>query len=137
LTNAERADRLLAIAGAVGDEMRLAAGHGHWNLAVRRAQEVVELTAKGLLNEMGFEYPRSHDPIPELIAMLRQRGLDLDPALADWWRDFSSELADVRAPAFYQEISVHEGQARTAVAGAEKVLTLAADLLVRLRRPGT
>jgi HEPN domain-containing protein len=31
--------------------MRLAAGHGHWNLAVRRAQEVVELTAKGLLND--------------------------------------------------------------------------------------
>ncbi len=86
MTNAERADRLLAIAGAIGDEMRLAAGHGHWNLAVRRAQEVV---------------------------------------------------ADVRAPAFSQEISVHEGQARTAVAGAEKVLTLAADLLVRLRRPGT
>ena len=69
--------------------------------------------------------------------MLRQRGLDLDPALADWWRDFSGELADVRAPAFSQEISVHEGQARTAVARAEKVLTLAANLLARLRRPGT
>jgi hypothetical protein len=52
-------------------------------------------------------------------------------------RDFSSELADVRAPAFYQEIAVHEEQARTAVAGAEKVLALAADVLGRLRRrPG-
>ena len=53
MTNHERADRLLAEAAAIAEEARHAVERRRWNLAARRAQEVVELIVKGLLNEMG------------------------------------------------------------------------------------
>jgi predicted nucleotidyltransferase len=53
VTNRERADQLLAEATGIAEDMRRALERGGWNLATRRAQEVIELVVKGLLNEMG------------------------------------------------------------------------------------
>lgn len=105
VTNSERADQLLADAEAIAGELRSALALRRWNLAVRRAQEIIELVAKGLINEMGVEYPRTHDPVPALIDTIRQRGVDADQAFLDWLRSLSRELADLRGPAFYQEIA--------------------------------
>lgn len=41
--------------------------------------------------------------------------------ILDGLRSLSRELADLRGPAFYQEIALREDQARVAVDGAEKV----------------
>jgi len=72
MTNRERADQLLAEGVAIAGEMRQALEGRRWNLAVRRAQEVVELVTKSLLNEMGVEYPREHDAAPVLTEALRR-----------------------------------------------------------------
>jgi len=136
VTNSERADQLLADAEAIAGEMRSALALRRWNLAVRRAQEVIELVAKGLINEMGVEYPRTHDPVPALIDTIRQRRVDADQAFLDWLRSVSRELADLRGPAFYQEIALREDQARGAVDGAEKVLRFGRVLVGRLRGDG-
>jgi len=133
VTNGERADRLLAEASIIAGEMRSALAAGHWNLAARRAQEVVEPVAKGLINEMGAEYPRTHDPVPALIETIRGRGIAADDAVLEWLRRLSSRLADLRGPAFYQEIAVREDQARGAVEGADKALEFGRALIVRLR----
>ena len=134
MTNGERADQLLADADAIAREMRLALGDQRWNLAARRAQEVVELVAKGLINQMGVEYPRTHDPVPALIDALRERHIDADAAFLEWLRGFSRELAELRGPAFYQEITVAEERARLAVNGAERVVEFGRALVGRLRR---
>ncbi|MBI2370685.1 MAG: HEPN domain-containing protein [Deltaproteobacteria bacterium] len=114
--------------------MRRALERGRWNLAARRAQEVVELVVKGLLNEMGVEYPRTHDPAPVLAETIRQRHLEADPAFLDWLSGLSGRLAEIRGPAFYHEIEIGEAEARAAVDAADRVLRFGRDFLLRLRK---
>jgi len=135
VTNGERADRLFSEAHSVAEEMRRSFQQESWNLAFRRAQEVVELVIKGLLSEMGVDYPRTHDPAPVLVETVKQRGIQADAALLASLADLSAHLAELRSPAFYQEIVVSGSEARDAVDGAERVLAFGRDLLVRLRRP--
>ncbi len=42
-------------------------------MAVRRAQEVVELALKGALKVLGVDYPRVHDPAPVFSAQVQQK----------------------------------------------------------------
>jgi HEPN domain-containing protein len=101
VTNSERADRLLSEQALVGQEMRSALQSRSWNLAARRAQEALELVVKALLNEMGVESPRVHDPAAALADALRARRLDVEPTLLEWLTGLSARLAQIRAPAFY------------------------------------
>lgn len=133
MTNSERAANLLQQANLVAPEMRNALAAGAWNLASRRAQEVVELVIKALMNEMGAEVPRLHDAVPTFVEALRARGVHVDPAFLDWLARLSAWLADLRAPAFYQEIAVEESRARTAVGDAARVLAFGRDLVTKLR----
>ena len=133
MTNGERADRLLEEARRIGIEMRQALEPGGWNLALRRAQEVIELVVKALLSEMSIDYPKSHDPAPVLVTAIRARGLDVDAGFLQWLKALSAKLEEIRSPAFYQEIEVTEPQARDAVRDAERVLEFGRDLLARLR----
>lgn len=133
MTNDERADRLLAEALSIADEMRAAVTRHLSNLALRRAQEVVELTIKGLLNEMGVEYPRIHDPAPLFVESLQSRRIDVDSTFLEHLASMSAHLARVRRPAFYQEIAVAEAEALEAVGAADDVLGFGQDLLARLR----
>jgi HEPN domain-containing protein len=57
VTNHERGRRLLAAAGELYQELEIVMERKAWNLAVRRAQEVVELALKGFLSLMGIDYP--------------------------------------------------------------------------------
>jgi HEPN domain-containing protein len=133
VTNHERAQQLFSEALGIAEEMRRALERGRWNLAARRAQEVIELVLKGLLSEMGVEYPRTHDAAPVLVEAIRQRHLEADPAFLDWMGGLSGRLAEIRGPAFYHEIEVGEDEARSAVDAAERVVVFGRDLLGRLR----
>jgi HEPN domain-containing protein len=136
VTNHERADQLLAEAAEIAQDMRRALDGGRWNLAARRAQEVIELVVKGLLNEMGVECPRTHDAAPALVETIRGRHLQADPAFLDWLTGLSGKLAEIRGPAFYHEIEVSEEEARGAVDAADRVQVFGRDLLTRLRARG-
>ena len=113
--------------------MRSALEAERWNLAVRRAQEVVEPVVKGLLSALGVEYPRTHDPAPLLVSAIRRHGWEADPGFLDWLAGVSDHLAEMRSPAFYHEIEVGEDEARSAVEAADRVLAFGTDLLARLR----
>ena len=39
-----------------------------WNAVVRRAQEVVELSLKGVLSYLGVDFPKVHDPAAVFVA---------------------------------------------------------------------
>lgn len=132
MTNRERAQQLFAEALGIGEDMRKALERGRFNLAARRAQEVVELVVKALLNEMGVEYPRTHDAAPVLVEMIRQRCLQADPVFLEWLSGLSQRLAEIRGPAFYHEIEVGEAEARSVVEAADRVLGFGRDLLRKI-----
>jgi len=134
VTNGERADRLIREARQVAGEMRRALDDEAWNLAARRAQEALELAIKALLNEIGVDYPKTHDPVPVLVQAVVARNIGVDAAVLDSLGALSRDLAQIRGPAFYQEIVVTDAQARDWVQRVEHALQFSEDLLTRLKR---
>ncbi|MEW6756021.1 MAG: HEPN domain-containing protein [Candidatus Latescibacterota bacterium] len=140
MTNHETAERLVEEAGAIAEEMEAACQGSRWNLTVRRAQEVVELSLKGLLKALGLEYPRVHDVGDAFVAAVAQKGVVVAPDALSRIRQVSSYLARDRAPAFYLEADFSAEQAQRAQEDAQFVLRLATDLARQLQagpRPGT
>lgn len=121
MTNAEKAEDFFQGAEWSYQDMKRALDARFWAMALRRAQEVIELSLKGLLLLMGADYPKSHDPAPAFFEVARARGLETDPAWAREISALSKELAEKRAPAFYGGMAVTEEEARLAVEGAAKV----------------
>lgn len=91
---------------------------------------------KGLLGEMGVDYPRTHDPAPLLVETIERHGVSVDPSFLAWLCGLSAHLAEIRAPAFYHEMEVPETEARAAADAAERVLAFGRDLLARLTGSG-
>ena len=86
------------------EEARKAAKGGVYSLAIRRAQESVELSLKAILRYLAIEYPREHDISDVLLRVKETR------PLPDWFKErigfmasVSSDLARKRGPAFYGE----------------------------------
>lgn len=133
MTSRDRADRLIGEASAILQEFPGILQRQSWNLAIRRAQEVVELALKGLLAEMGIDYPKIHDVAPPFASAARARGLGVDEAVLIWLETISARLAVSRAPAFYFESEYGEEEARRAVSESEQVMAFTVELLRRLR----
>ncbi len=133
MNNQERAEKLLKEAKEVFEELSLSYKRGAWNLCIRRSQEVVELVLKGILNQMGIEYPKEHDVAPLFKKIITEKRIEVDEEFIDWLILFSSSLAEERAPAFYFEDEYNENDAKTAMNGAEKVLNFGMKLMERLQ----
>ena len=134
MTNDDRALKVIEGVEWAYADMERALERGAWNIALRRAQEVVELTLKGLLALMGFDYPKVHDPAQVFIQAAAQRGLRIASDTAEEVQRLSSTLAKMRAPAFYFEIEVSEEEARRAAAGAARVREWGRVWMAELRR---
>ena len=133
MTNGERADRLFREVRQIAGEMRRALLDEAWNLATRRSQEALELAVKALLSEMSVDYPKTHDAVPVFARSIRARQIDVDAEILASLAALSQELAGIRSPAFYQEVTVTEAQARAWVRGVEEALHFAERLLASLR----
>ena len=125
MNNFDTGESLLSTAREFYDEMLRAYERGSWNIVIRRAQEVVELSLKGLLKMMGVEYPKSHDVSGVLGRACVEMGLKIESKELSELRSISSDLAEARAPAFYMERIYDKQSADRAKAGAEKVLNFA------------
>ena len=134
MTNGERADRLVREVRQIAGEMKRALDDEAWNLATRRAQEVLELVIKALLNEISVDYPKTHDPAPVFAQAIRARGIGVDVGVLDSLTVLSQELAKIRGPVFYQETVVTDAQARDWVQRVELALRFGEDLLKQLRK---
>lgn len=84
------------------EEAENAAAKGVYSLAIRRAQEAVELSLKAALRYLAIEYPREHDVSDVLLKVKETR------SFPNWFKDriefmanVSSDLARKRGPAFY------------------------------------
>ena len=129
MTNVDRASELFAEAAAVLQEARGAAAGGRNNLALRRAQEVIELAEKAVLLWSGRAYPKNHDVGEAVVAALANQRKQLDTEFADWLMATSTDLARKRAPAFYGEAHFDAEDAAEAVAAAERIYAWAQGVM--------
>lgn len=100
-----------------------ALNEGDFNLVVRRAQEVVELTLKGGLKMLGVDYPRVHDVAPVFSEQVQQKREVGDLQVLERIEEISLWLSQARAPSFYFEREYGEEDARQAFQDAQFVLT--------------
>jgi hypothetical protein len=130
----DRANKLLSNASNIFVEMMNAKDNGNWNLAVRRAQEVVELTLKSVLAQLGVDYPKIHDVAPVVRKVFKDRDIHEYDEFIIWLVEFSYELAVKRAPAFYHEEEYEEDDARTSVEGAKRVFEFGKKFVEEMRK---
>ena len=100
-----------------------------FNLAVRRAQEVVELALKGALKVLGVDYPKVHDVAPVFSEQLRQKRNSADAQVLERIEEISLWLAQARAPAFYLEREYTSEDAQQASQDAGFVVEAVRSLL--------
>lgn len=122
MTNIEEAKKLLKEAAEILDEALSAYERKSWNLTVRRSQEVVELSLKGLIKLIGIEYPKVHDVGAFFVEQTKAKGIDIEPKTLEEIKDISAYLSRERAPAFYFERDYSEEQAKIAKENASKML---------------
>jgi HEPN domain-containing protein len=105
-SNRDLGKRLIAQAESILRwELKAAVGNKDWNLAVRRSQEVVELTLKGALKMLGIDFPKVHDVAMIFSDGAKEKGVSLSQDTLQRIQQISKWLAEARAPAFYVERS--------------------------------
>jgi len=134
----EMARDYLTRAAMTLEEARTAVAKGIYSLAVRRAQETVELSLKAALRFLAIEYPKEHDVSTALRSVRELR------PLPPWFAEnlelmarVSSELSWKRGAAFYgdEKSATPASQLFTkedgtqALRDAEEVFTLCTKLI--------
>jgi HEPN domain-containing protein len=133
VNNFEAGDSLVREAREFLSEADRAFDRESWNIVVRRAQEVVELSLKGGPKMMGIEYPKEHDVGRVFAQACRTRNLSIgEPDLVNIMQ-ISAWLARERQPAFYMERQYRRAEAVRAREGAQSVLALVERLAEQLR----
>jgi hypothetical protein len=133
MKNIDRANKLLSEADTIFSEIEKPLKSKNWNLAIRRAQEVVELVLKAMLTELGIEYPKIHDIAPLFKKVVEERKIRGYGKFLDWLVEFSADLASKRAPAFYFEAEYKEEDASSAVDGAKRVIDFGKSFIISIR----
>jgi len=123
VTNREAGEALVREARRIFDrDLHAAWEDRDYNLAVRRAQEAVELALKGALRTLGVDFPKVCDVGPILAQEVRRKGGVISGEEPAQVQRISAWLAEARSPAFYLERLYGEDDARTARDGARFVL---------------
>jgi len=93
-----------------------------FNMVVRRAQEVVELTLKGALKILGVDYPKVHDVALLFSEKLQQKRGTGDINILQRIEEVSLWLVQSRTPSFYFERDYGAEDAEQALRDAAFVL---------------
>ncbi len=102
-TNREQGEKLLKEAQWIFErDLKIAVDEENYNLAVRRAQEVVELAIKGCLRTLGIDFPKVHDAGYVFTKEVGKKLVFQESSLKEIER-ISKWLAEARAPSFYGE----------------------------------
>lgn len=99
------------------------------NIAIRRAQEVVELALKGILKVWGYEYPKNHDVGNVFVASIGKFFPEFDKDDVRRISQISERLAADRQPSFYFEKVYTRENACKAIKDAGFVLDFVEMLL--------
>ncbi len=121
-TNREMGEKLLNEARWIFEkDLKSAIEDENHNIAVRRAQEVVELSLKGCLRILGIDYPKVHDAG---FVFVKEAGkkLQFDKNTLTEIERISRWLSEARAPSFYGEKDFTSEDAKKAFDDAGFVL---------------
>jgi HEPN domain-containing protein len=136
MKNFESGERLIEDAEIYYKEMKRAFEEKRWNIVIRRAQEVVELSLKGILKIGCVDYPKVHDVAPLFVKFVKEKKLKFDEKILEKIQNISQKLAKERAPAFYGEKIYNEEEAKEAFEGAKEILEFVKNLKVKLVKGG-
>jgi HEPN domain-containing protein len=130
LTNRERGERLIRAARAIFQrDLAAARAAGDHNLAVRRAQEVVELALKGGLAILGVECPKAHHVGDLFAEQARQKLRAVSSERLERLEEASLWLSEARAPSFYLDRDFTPQDAERAYGDATFVLETVEELM--------
>jgi HEPN domain-containing protein len=122
-SNRELGKRLISEAERIlKSELKPAMENRDWNLAVRRSQEVVELSLKGALKVIGMDFPKVHDVGMVFSNGAKEKGVSLPEDVLTRVQEVSKWLAEARAPAFYVERNYSKEDASKAKRDATFIL---------------
>lgn len=121
-TNREQGEKLLREAQWIFErDLKIAIEEENYNITVRRAQEVVELSLKGCLRILGIDYPKVHDAGFVFVLEAGKRLNFKENTLKEIER-ISKWLSEARAPSFYGEKDFTSEDAKRAFKDAAFVL---------------
>jgi HEPN domain-containing protein len=112
-------------------ELNTAIENEDWNLAVRRAQEIVELSLKGALKFLGVDYPKVHDVGYVFIKEAKNKGMQLSEDNFMKIQEASKWLTEARASAFYAEKNYSKDDALRAYEDAVFVIQTIKNVILR------
>ncbi len=95
MNNTDLNGRLIQEAQMIMEEARRAFDNEAWNLVVRRSQEVVELSLKGLLKLMGVESPKTHDVSDTFAKICREKKIAIESEKLAEMQRISHQLAEI------------------------------------------
>jgi HEPN domain-containing protein len=136
MKNFESGNRLIEDAEIYYKEMKMAFEEKRWNIVIRRAQEVVELSLKGILKIGCVDYPKVHNVAPLFVKFVKEKNLEVDEKILEKIQNISEKLAKERAPAFYGEEIYGEEEAEEAFEGAKEILEFVKNLKIKLVKGG-
>lgn len=133
MTNAERSKYYFSSAEKEYDAMQKEWESGDWNRVIRKAQEVIEMSLKGVLKYMNIEFPKEHDIGEYFEKILIKRKIDYDKEIMSKIVLASKELTAKRAPAYYGDEFYSEEEAKAARESAEIAKLFITELMNRLQ----
>lgn len=123
MTNKESSKKLIDEAEKICKrDLKGALDEKDYNMVVRRAQEVVELTLKGALKVLGADYPKVHDVGSLFVDQARLKLPDISEDALKRIEAISAWLGEARAPSFYMEKDYSAEDARRAFEDASFIL---------------
>lgn len=133
-TAMELGEKLLKDAGWIFEkDLKIAVEEENYNIAVRRAQEVVELAIKGCLRMLGIDYPKVHDA-GYIFSIEASKMLPFKESSLREIERISKWLAEARAPSFYGEKDFTRKDAIKAMEDAAFVLDEIKTMLKEARK---
>jgi HEPN domain-containing protein len=129
-TNREQGEKLLKEAQWIFEkDLKIAVDEENYNLAVRRAQEVVELAIIGCLRMLSIDYPKIHDA-GYVFTKEAGKKLEFQENILKDIERISKWLAEARSPSFYGDRDFTKEDARRAFNDAAFVLK---EIIIRTR----
>lgn len=130
MNNIDRSKLLFKASGECVEHANSSLSRKSWNMAIRRAQEAVEIELTGMLALIGVHYPKDHDQAPLLIRILKANGVEINGS--DKIEEISADLSRKRGPALHQEEGYDEITANKAIADMNFVFDRCKDIREKL-----
>lgn len=117
----ERSDKLMFAAEESLAQAEFSIQRNSYNLAIRRAQEAVELALSSILAALGVHNPKNHDMAPLLFNVLKSYAIETSSDI-NAIQAISIDLSRKRGPALHQDEGFSFETAESAISDAQYVL---------------